>query len=61
MSHEADIFCKQYMAYSQRLYAVACQILRSREAAEDVVQEVYLTLWKNRTQLQKIKTLCLCL
>ncbi len=52
MSQEAEIFCKQYMAYSRRLYALAYQILRNREAAEDIVQDVYLQLWQKRATLR---------
>ncbi len=55
MKHEADIFCKQYTTYSRRLYALAYQILRNRDAAEDVVQDVYLQLWQKRATLQPDK------
>ncbi len=55
MNHEADIFCKQYTTYSRRLYALAYQILRNHDAAEDVVQDVYLQLWQKRATLQPDK------
>ncbi|HKZ96216.1 MAG TPA: sigma-70 family RNA polymerase sigma factor [Hyphomicrobiaceae bacterium] len=39
-------FAELYQATSAKLFAVALRILRSREAAEDVVQEAYLRVWE---------------
>jgi RNA polymerase sigma-70 factor, ECF subfamily len=36
-----------YEEYSGLVYGIALRILRSAEAAEDVVQEVFLQLWRN--------------
>jgi RNA polymerase sigma-70 factor (ECF subfamily) len=36
---------------SRRLYGFAFRILRNREEAEDVVQEVFIRLWKMREKL----------
>ena len=38
-----------YKRYWQKLYVVAFYRLGSRQAAEDVVHEVFASLWKNRT------------
>jgi RNA polymerase sigma-70 factor (ECF subfamily) len=35
-----------YDRYSQLTYAVACHILRDSAASEDIVQEVFLQLWR---------------
>lgn len=39
------------MPYSDRLYRMAFRLMGNREEAEDVVQEVYLKLWKMREEL----------
>ena len=37
-----------YNYYWDKLYYVAYQKLQNQDAAEEIVQEVFLTLWKNR-------------
>jgi len=39
-------FAELYQATSAKLYAVALRILRSREAAEDVVQDSFFKIWE---------------
>ncbi|MBN8911367.1 MAG: sigma-70 family RNA polymerase sigma factor [Rhizobiales bacterium] len=39
-------FAALYQATSPKLYAVALRILRSKEAAEDVVQDCYFKIWE---------------
>lgn len=39
-------FAELYQATSAKLYGVALRILRSREAAEDVVQDSYFKVWE---------------
>lgn len=39
-------FAELYQATSSKLFAVALRILRSREAAEEVLQEVYFRVWE---------------
>lgn len=38
--------------YSQKLYRFSYSYLKSEAEAEDVVQEVFLNLWKNRSRLK---------
>lgn len=38
--------------YSQKLYRFSLSYLKSEAEAEDIVQEVFLTIWKNRTTLK---------
>lgn len=45
------------MPYSSRLYRMAYRLMNNREEAEDIVQEVYLKLWKMRNELQNYKSL----
>ncbi|MBD1423919.1 sigma-70 family RNA polymerase sigma factor [Sphingobacterium chuzhouense] len=44
-------FSTIYNHYWDRLYYVAYQKLQSQEAAEEIVQEVFLTLWRDRQKL----------
>jgi len=37
-----------YDRYSSVVYGVALRILRDTSAAEDVLQDVFLQLWRNR-------------
>lgn len=39
-------FAELYQATAAKLYAVALRILRSKEAAEDVVQDSYFKVWE---------------
>ncbi len=40
------------MAYDARLMAYAAKICMTREDAEEVVQDVFASLWQNRTSLE---------
>lgn len=42
-----DLFIKYY----DRIYSFACALLKDMDAAQDVVQDVFLNLWKNRKKL----------
>ena len=52
---EAD-FKEIVLPVSRRLYSVAYRILRSKEAAEDAVQEVLLKMWKMRFRLSEFNS-----
>jgi RNA polymerase sigma-70 factor (family 1) len=45
-------FQKIFGLYSKPLYLFSLSYLKSKEAAEDVVQEVFLKLWNNREQIK---------
>lgn len=45
-------FEKLFERYSQKLYRFSLSYLKAEEEAEDVVQEVFLSLWKNRSKLR---------
>ncbi len=45
------------LPYSSRLYRLAYSLLGSKEEAEDIVQEVYLKLWKMRDELPKYNSI----
>jgi RNA polymerase sigma-70 factor (family 1) len=54
-SHKA--FDTIYKMYAKRLYAYSYQYTKSVEDAEDIVQEVFINLWKNRTTIRQNDTL----
>ncbi|MBN8861399.1 MAG: RNA polymerase sigma-70 factor [Sphingobacteriales bacterium] len=47
-------FRKLFDSYKERFYAVAFKMTRSDEAAEDIVQDVFMNIWKNREHLLKV-------
>lgn len=46
-SGDKSAFARLYGLTSRKLFGVALRILRDRSAAEDIVQEVYLRIWRN--------------
>lgn len=48
-----EAFNSIYKEYSKRLYAFAKSYLRNDTDVEEIVQEVFLKLWKNRETLQE--------
>jgi RNA polymerase sigma-70 factor, ECF subfamily len=46
-SGDKPAFAKLYGLTSRKLFGVALRILRDRAAAEDIVQEVYVRIWRN--------------
>lgn len=49
---EEESFLKIYNQFWPKLYVIALNRLNSRQAAEDVVQEVMTTLWQRRQEVQ---------
>lgn len=47
-----DSFQKIFERYNIPLFKFSLSYLKSKEAAEDVVQEVFITIWKNRKELK---------
>ena len=47
-----DSFRALFELYSQPLFQFSVKYLKSAEAAEDVVQEVFTKIWKNRKELK---------
>jgi RNA polymerase sigma-70 factor (ECF subfamily) len=53
MLHQSDelAFAEIYHRYWKALYSSAHNILQVKEAAQDAVQEVFISLWKRRTDV----------
>lgn len=49
-------FNNQVLQISRRLYLVAFRFLKSREEAEDAVQEVFMRLWNKREKLDEYES-----
>lgn len=49
-------FREIYVEYWKRLYVYAYQVLKDRELSQDLVQEIFLALWKNRKKV-KVKNM----
>jgi len=51
--HKGDeaAFTQIYNRYWDKLYYIAYRLLKETNAAEEIVQEVFLTLWKNKESL----------
>ncbi len=49
---EKDAFDALYRRYWRKLYLLAYQKLRSRELAEELVQDLFISLWMKRENLQ---------
>lgn len=48
---DADAFDEIYQKYSKKLYNFAFGLLKSPDAAGELVQEVFVTLWEKRHQI----------
>lgn len=48
---EHDVFDLLYVAYRQKLHSYACRLLHDTAAAQDVVQEVFVSLWMRRQEV----------
>ena len=46
-----EAFDQLFRNYNQRMYYFAKSILKSHEDAKDIVQEVFLRIWKNRASI----------
>ena len=47
---DRQAFARIYQLSSARLFAIALRITRRREAAEDVLQDAYVTIWRKAGQ-----------
>lgn len=59
LSREGDekAFAEIFHRYKFKLYGYMYRLTQSQEMAEDIVQETFLRLWKNRQQLGDIENL----
>jgi len=53
---EVKAFDEIFEIYNQRIYQFAKVILKNKEDAKDVVQEVFLRIWQNRNEINEYST-----
>ena len=46
-------FDEIYLEYNRKIYLFSLSYLKSKENAEGVVQEVFMNLWRKRTDLKE--------
>ena len=46
---QEDAFCKLYANYKERLFYFALKFVKSKDFAEDIFQDVFTAVWKNRS------------
>ena len=54
---DASTFDTIFEKYNKKVYSFSISYLKNREDAEGVVQEVFYSLWKERTKLKVVKSL----
>ncbi len=50
-------FDQVYQLYWQRLFLYVVKVIRDKEAAEDIVQEIFVSLWLRRDEISDQRTL----
>jgi RNA polymerase sigma-70 factor (ECF subfamily) len=55
-SGDRNAFDKLYHNYSQKIYRFAFFLLKNKEDAEGIVQEVFLTVWNKRNEIDSTKS-----
>ena len=51
---DEEAFAELFHHYRRKVYFIAWQVLKSEAASEDVLQEIFLTVWKERENLVKL-------
>ncbi|RIH62807.1 RNA polymerase sigma-70 factor [Mariniphaga sediminis] len=54
---DLEAFDQIFKKYGDRLFGFALTYLKSREEAEELVQDVFLKIWSNRKNLKKVSSL----
>ncbi|MEO9004680.1 MAG: sigma factor [Ginsengibacter sp.] len=48
----SEAFAILYRRYWEELFVTTAKALRDKEGAEDVIQDVFLSIWKRRNELK---------
>lgn len=54
---DKDAFDQIYSLYWKRLFLYVVKVIRDSEAAEDIVQEIFVSLWLRRLEITEQRTL----
>lgn len=52
---DVETFTREIIPYKNKLYRIALRIVGNNAEAEDVVQEVFIKLWKKKDELHQLK------
>ena len=52
---DAEAFARLYDLYSSRVYGLALRILRNEAQAEEILQEIFITLWEKAEQFDGVR------
>lgn len=52
---DEEAFTNLFYLYKHKLYSYTLQITESRELTQDMIQDVFLKLWKSRSQLDSVE------
>jgi RNA polymerase sigma-70 factor (ECF subfamily) len=52
---KTECFKKEILPMQRKLYSFAYRVLQNREESEDVVQEVFIKLWRMRVEMETIR------
>lgn len=55
LNDDEEAFAALYERHWKRIYTMALLYLKSPEAAQDTVQDVFLKVWTNRSALQQVR------
>jgi len=56
-SNDEAAFTQLYLHFGKRLIHFAVSLVRSKEIAEELVEDVFVKLWANRNQIKEIENL----
>lgn len=54
---DKEAFTNLYYAYKDKLFGFAMSITNSSTKAEDIVQDVFLKIWKNRSSIAEVENI----
>jgi RNA polymerase sigma-70 factor (family 1) len=58
---DENAFTQIYLDFSKKLIQFAISIVRSKEIAEELVEDVFVKLWSNRSRIEQIENLAVYL
>src|SRR5437773_9234595 len=56
-SGDQKAFRELFMAYCAKLTQFAFSIVKSRDAAREIIDEVFIKIWRNKINIQNIRNL----
>ncbi len=51
---DASAFCDLFDHYERYVFSFGCKLMRSKEIAEEIVQDIFIKIWEGRRRLREI-------